>query len=158
MSTYWVIIKIILIYSPFPLLIIVFTCIILLYYFFLLFNICPETVYRMNVYTIHTYYIRIIFNHLTFIITKYQTYCNLILIKQLYELFTLIRSDIIIIPWWCTYSVYPLYICSVLYYLEWKSQVTTIDIYNSRKIYFNTFERIVNKNIHFPKNIIPSHI
>ena len=32
-------------------------------------------------------------------------------------------------------------------YVEWKSQSTSIDIYNSRKINFKTFERIVNKNI-----------
>ena len=31
-------------------------------------------------------------------------------------------------------------------YVEWKSQSTSIDIYNSRKINFQTFERIVNKN------------
>ena len=31
-------------------------------------------------------------------------------------------------------------------YVEWKSQSTSIDIYNSRKINFKTFERIVNKN------------
>ena len=62
--------------------------------------ILPNTTHRHILRpSIHTYYIRIIFNHLTFIITKYQTYCDLILIKQLYELFTLIRSDIIIIPW-----------------------------------------------------------
>ena len=36
-------------------------------------------------------------------------------------------------------------------YVEWKSQSTSIDIYNSRKINFKTFERIVNKNIHCPK-------
>ena len=32
-------------------------------------------------------------------------------------------------------------------YVEWKSQSTSIDIYNSRKINLKTFERIVNKNI-----------
>ena len=32
-------------------------------------------------------------------------------------------------------------------YVEWKSQLTSIDIYNSRKINFKTFERIANKNI-----------
>ena len=34
-------------------------------------------------------------------------------------------------------------------YVEWKSQSTSIDIYNSRKINFKTFERIVNR--HYPK-------
>ena len=37
-------------------------------------------------------------------------------------------------------------------YVEWKSQSTSIDIYNSRKINFKTFERIVNKNIGTTKN------
>ena len=37
-------------------------------------------------------------------------------------------------------------------YVEWKSQLTSIDIYNYRKIYFYTFERIVNKNIDTAKN------
>ena len=32
-------------------------------------------------------------------------------------------------------------------YVEWKSLSTSIDIYNSRKINFETVERIVNKNI-----------
>ena len=32
-------------------------------------------------------------------------------------------------------------------YVEWKSQSTSIDMYNSRKINFKTFEIIVNKNI-----------
>ena len=37
-------------------------------------------------------------------------------------------------------------------YVEWKSQSTSIDIYNSRKINFQTFERIVNKNIDIANN------
>ena len=37
-------------------------------------------------------------------------------------------------------------------YVKWKSLSTSIDIYNSRKINFKTFERIVNKNIHCQKN------
>ena len=38
-------------------------------------------------------------------------------------------------------------------YVEWKSQSTSIDIYNSRKINFKTFERIVNKkHRHCQKN------
>ena len=43
-------------------------------------------------------------------------------------------------------------------YVEWKSQSTSIDIYNSRKIIFKTFERIVNKNIDTTKKILPRHI
>ena len=44
-------------------------------------------------------------------------------------------------------------------YVEWKSQSTSIDIYNSRKINFKTFERIVDKNIGTTKKIIlPRHI
>ena len=38
-------------------------------------------------------------------------------------------------------------------YVEWKSQSTSIDIYNSRKINFKTFERIVNTNIDTAKKI-----
>ena len=43
-------------------------------------------------------------------------------------------------------------------YVEWKSQSTSTDIYNSRKINFKTFERIVNKNIETAKTILPRHI
>ena len=43
-------------------------------------------------------------------------------------------------------------------YVEWKSQSTSIDIYNSRKIHFKTFERIVNKNRHCPKKFLPRHL
>ena len=32
-------------------------------------------------------------------------------------------------------------------YVEWKSQSTSLDIHNSRKINVKTFERIVNKSI-----------
>ena len=39
-------------------------------------------------------------------------------------------------------------------YVEWKSQSTSIDIYNSRKINFKTFERIVNKNIDTTKIVL----
>ena len=38
-------------------------------------------------------------------------------------------------------------------YVEWKYQSISIDIYNSRKINFETFERIVNKNIDTAKQI-----
>ena len=37
-------------------------------------------------------------------------------------------------------------------YVKWKSLSTSIDIYNSWKINFKTFERIVNKNIDTAKN------
>ena len=44
-------------------------------------------------------------------------------------------------------------------YVEWKSQSTSIDIYNSRKINFKTFERIVNKNIDTTKkNSTTTHL
>ena len=44
-------------------------------------------------------------------------------------------------------------------YVEWKSQSTSIDIYNSRKINFKTFERIVNKNIDTTqKNSTATHL
>ena len=44
-------------------------------------------------------------------------------------------------------------------YVEWKSQSTSIDIYNSRKINFKTFERIVKKNIdNAQKNYITTHL
>ena len=44
-------------------------------------------------------------------------------------------------------------------YVEWKSQSTSIDIYNSRKINFKTFERIVNKNIDTTKkNYTTTHL
>ena len=38
-------------------------------------------------------------------------------------------------------------------YIEWKSQSTSIDIYNSKKIHFKTFERIVNQNINTAKKL-----
>ena len=38
-------------------------------------------------------------------------------------------------------------------YVEWKSQSTSIDIHNSRKIKFKTFEIIVNKNIDTAKKL-----
>ena len=34
-------------------------------------------------------------------------------------------------------------------YVEWKSQSTSIDIYNSRRINFKTFGRIVNKKYRY---------
>ena len=44
-------------------------------------------------------------------------------------------------------------------YVEWKSQSTSIDIYNSRKINFKTFERIVKKNIDTTKkNYTTTHL
>ena len=44
-------------------------------------------------------------------------------------------------------------------YVEWKSQSTSIDMYNSRKINFKTFERIVNKNIDTAqKNSTATHL
>ena len=44
-------------------------------------------------------------------------------------------------------------------YVECKSQSTSIDIYNSRKINFKTFERIVNKNIDTAKkNYTTTHL
>ena len=44
-------------------------------------------------------------------------------------------------------------------YVEWKSQSTSIDIYNSRKINFKTFERIVYKNIDTTKkNSTTTHL
>ena len=44
-------------------------------------------------------------------------------------------------------------------YVEWKSQSTSIDIYNSREINFKTFERIVNKNIDTAKqNCTKTHL
>ena len=36
-------------------------------------------------------------------------------------------------------------------YVNWKSQSATVEIYNSRKINFKTYERIVNKNIDLAK-------
>ena len=32
-------------------------------------------------------------------------------------------------------------------YVDWKTKSTTTEMYNNKKIYFKTFEKIVNKNI-----------
>ena len=42
--------------------------------------------------------------------------------------------------------------------VEWKSQSTSINIYNSREINFKTFERIVNENIDTAKKSTTTHL